>query len=78
MRLSEPRIPPLSDEDANDEQRAILDQARQRGRARVLNVQRTIARYPALARARGLPETAARDRAERMLGRSMELTLPQG
>ena len=26
----------------------------------------------------GLPETAARDRAERMLVRSMELTLPQG
>ena len=57
MRLSEPRIPPLSDEDANDEQREILDVARQRGRDRVLNVQRTIARYPALARARA-PFTA--------------------
>ena len=32
----------------------------------------------ALSRSLGLPETAARDRAERMLVRSMELTLPQG
>ena len=32
----------------------------------------------ALSRSLGLPETAARDRAERMLTRSMDITLPQG
>ena len=51
MRLAHPRIPPLSDDDATPEQRALLDKARSRGR-RVLNVQRTIARYPKLAQAR--------------------------
>ena len=32
----------------------------------------------ALSRSLGLPETAARDRAERMLTRSIDPTLPQG
>ena len=50
MRLSQPRIKPVSDEEATDEQREILAAA---GRGRSpLNVQRTIARYPALARSR--------------------------
>ena len=48
MRLSEPRIDPVSDEDATDEQREILAAL---GRS-PLNVQRTIAQYPELARAR--------------------------
>ena len=51
MRLAHPRIPPLSEDDATPEQRALLDEARSRG-GRVLNVQRTIARYPKLAQAR--------------------------
>ena len=50
MRLSEPRIPPLSDDEASDEQRELLSAAA-RGRP-PLNVQRTVARYPALSRAR--------------------------
>lgn len=48
MRLSEPRIDPVSDEDATDEQREILAAS---GRS-PLNVQRTIAQYPELAQAR--------------------------
>ena len=51
MRLSEPRIPPVSDDDATAEQREVLDAARVGGRD-PLNVQRTIAQYPALARSR--------------------------
>ena len=50
MRLSEPRIDPVSDEDATDEQREILAAAGRGGSP--LNVQRTIAQYPALARSR--------------------------
>ena len=50
MRLSRPRIDPVLDEDATDEQREILA-AVGRGRS-PLNVQRTIAQYPELARAR--------------------------
>ena len=50
MRLSRPRIEPLSDADATDEQRDVLAAAAI-GRS-PLNVQRTIARYPELARAR--------------------------
>ena len=50
MRLSRPRIDPVLDEHATDEQREILAAA---GRGRSpLNVQRTIAQYPELARAR--------------------------
>jgi alkylhydroperoxidase family enzyme len=48
MRLSRPRIEPVSDEEATEEQREILAAA---GRS-PLNVQRTIARYPELARSR--------------------------
>ena len=48
MRLSRPRIDPVSDEAATDEQREILAAS---GRS-PLNVQRTIAQYPELARAR--------------------------
>ncbi len=50
MKLSRPRIDPLSDEQATDEQRELLATAA-RGRP-PLNVQRTIAQYPELARAR--------------------------
>lgn len=48
MRLSRPRINPVSDEDATDEQREILAASG----ASPLNVQRTIAQYPELARSR--------------------------
>ncbi len=48
MRLSKPRIEPVSDEEATEEQREILAAA---GRS-PLNVQRTIAQYPELARSR--------------------------
>lgn len=48
MRLSRPRIEPVSDEDATEEQREILAAA---GRS-PLNVQRTIAQHPELARSR--------------------------
>ena len=48
MRLSQPRIAPVSDADASDEQRAILAASG----PSPLNVQRTIVRYPELARAR--------------------------
>jgi 4-carboxymuconolactone decarboxylase len=51
MRLSEPRIPPVSDAEATDEQRALLDASRRDGN--VLNVVRTLAQYPALSQARG-------------------------
>ncbi len=51
MRLSQPRIPPVSDEHASDEQRQVLDAARA-GRREPLNVQRTIAQHPQLARSR--------------------------
>jgi len=50
MRLSQPRIAPVSDEEATDEQREVLAAAAL-GRS-PLNVQRTIAQYPELARAR--------------------------
>ncbi len=50
MRLSEPRIPPLQDDEASEEQRELLA-AVARGRP-PLNVQRTIAQHPDLARAR--------------------------
>ncbi len=50
MRLSQPRIEPLADADATDEQREVLAAAAI-GRS-PLNVQRTIAQYPELARAR--------------------------
>ncbi len=50
MRLSQPRIAPISDEEATDEQREVLAAAAL-GRS-PLNVQRTIAQYPELARAR--------------------------
>jgi alkylhydroperoxidase family enzyme len=48
MRLSRPRIDPVSDEDASEEQRAILAASG----PSPLNVQRTIAQYPELARSR--------------------------
>ena len=51
MRLSEPRIQPVQDDDATDEQREILAAASVSGRP-PLNVQRTTAQYPDLARAR--------------------------
>ncbi len=50
MRLSEPRIGPVLDQDATEEQREVLAAASV-GRS-PLNVQRTIAQYPELARAR--------------------------
>ena len=51
MRLSQPRIPPLQDDEASEEQRELLAAAAFGGRA-PLNVQRTTVRHPALARAR--------------------------
>lgn len=48
MRLSRPRIEPVSDENASDEQREILAASG----PSPLNVQRTIVQYPELARAR--------------------------
>ncbi len=51
MRLSKPRIPPVQDDEATEEQREALAAASFGGRP-PLNVQRTIAQYPALARAR--------------------------
>ena len=51
MRLSEPRIQPVQDDEATDEQREILAAASVSGRP-PLNVQRTTAQYPDLARAR--------------------------
>ena len=50
MRLSQPRIDPVLDDDATEEQREVLAVAAS-GRS-PLNVQRTIAQYPELARAR--------------------------
>ena len=52
MRLSEPRIPPISDAEATEEQRAVLAAASSAAGRAPLNVQRTIVQYPALARAR--------------------------
>ena len=51
MRLSEPRIQPVQDDEATDEQREILAAASVAGRP-PLNVQRTTARHPDLARSR--------------------------
>ena len=51
MRLSEPRIQPVQDDEANDEQREVLA-ASSFSRRPPLNVQRTTAHHPALARAR--------------------------
>ena len=51
MRLSEPRIQPVQDDEATDEQREILAAASVGGRP-PLNVQRTTAQHPDLARAR--------------------------
>ena len=51
MRLSEPRIQPVQDDEATDEQREILAAASVSGRP-PLNVQRTTAQHPDLARAR--------------------------
>lgn len=51
MRLSEPRIPPVQDDEATAEQREILAASAARARP-PLNIQRTTAQYPELARAR--------------------------
>ena len=51
MRLSEPRIPAVQDDEATAEQREILAASSAPGRP-PLNVQRTTAQYPELARAR--------------------------
>ena len=51
MRLSEPRIPPVQDDEASDEQHEVLAASSFSGRP-PLNVQRTTAQHPALARAR--------------------------
>jgi 4-carboxymuconolactone decarboxylase len=51
MRLSEPRVPPLSDADAEGDAKELLEGAAARGR--VLNITRTLAQYPALSRSWG-------------------------
>ena len=53
MRLSEPRIPPLADEDMNEAQRAIAAPMQNRGpgKGEILNVFRTLIRSPELAKA---------------------------
>lgn len=51
MQLREPRIPPVQDDEATEEQRRLLVAASFGGRP-PLNVQRTTAQHPELARAR--------------------------
>ena len=46
MRLSQPRVPPLSDADLDDEAREFLQQVARDGR--VLNIYRTLAAHPKL------------------------------
>lgn len=48
MRLSQPRIAPLTDAELNDEQRELIAKG---GPARQLNIFRTLVRYPELYRA---------------------------
>lgn len=47
MRLTEPRVPPLRDDECTDEQRALLDRNKP---GRHLNIFRTLVRYPELYR----------------------------
>ena len=53
MRLSEPRIPPLTDAEMSADQEALVAPMRNRGpgRGEILNVFRTMARSPELAKA---------------------------
>ena len=51
MRLSEPRIPALSDTEAGEEAQELLERAAERGP--LLNVTRTLAQYPTLWRSWG-------------------------
>jgi alkylhydroperoxidase family enzyme len=52
MRLKEPRFPPLSDADLDDEAREFLRQVEREGR--VLNIYRTLAAHPKLLRRWGV------------------------
>ena len=52
MRLSQPRIPPIGDEDLDDDAREFLGQASRDGR--VLNIYRTLARHPKLLKRWGV------------------------
>ncbi len=48
MRLNEPRVPPIQEEDWNEEQAAVLGQQKIRGN--VANIFKTLANHPALAK----------------------------
>jgi 4-carboxymuconolactone decarboxylase len=52
MRLSEPRVPPIADEDLDDEGREFLRQVSREGR--VLNIYRTLAAHPKLLKRWGV------------------------
>ena len=52
MRLTQPRLPPLSDADLDDEARDFVQQASRDGR--VLNIYRTLARHPKLLKRWGV------------------------
>ncbi len=52
MRVSEPRITPISDEEMDDEAREFITQASRDGR--VLNIYRTLARHPKLLKRWGV------------------------
>jgi 4-carboxymuconolactone decarboxylase len=52
MRLSEPRVQPLSDDELDDEAREFLQQVGRDGR--VLNIYRTLARHPKLLKRWGV------------------------
>lgn len=52
MRLSEPRVPPIADEDLDEEGREFLRQVSREGR--VLNIYRTLAAHPKLLKRWGV------------------------
>ena len=52
MRLSEPRVPPITDEDLDEEGREFLRQVSSEGR--VLNIYRTLAAHPKLLKRWGV------------------------
>jgi len=52
MRLSEPRVPPIADEDLDEEGRDFLRQVSREGR--VLNIYRTLAAHPKLLKRWGV------------------------
>ena len=52
MRLSRPRVPPVRDEDLDDEGREFLQQVSREGR--VLNIYRTLVAHPKLLKRWGV------------------------